>query len=239
MKLRLSLIAVTVAVLIAGAPWAQAATVHGTFTGTFVVGSQGNAIDTIGVFGTPGLDLTGKPLSGTFTYDTTNLVNTVTGVPGEADWQAANAGWFTYTANGNTITIPSNSNFSMYLATSPAVTNDILGYQVAGDTPSNPVYGNNYLYSYTILEYVSTTPFLNGLGPVQYFTLGPGSVGSGADEFQSWVYNPNTGGYDVTYETLQFDVNMPASITPEPSTLLQLGTGLAGMAGLYLRRRRS
>jgi len=239
MKLRLSVIAVTAAVLIAVAPWAQATTVHGTFSGTFVVGSNGNAIDTIGVFGTPGADLTGTSIAGSFNYDTTNLVNTVSGVPGEADWQAANAGWFTQTANGNTTTIPSNANFSMYIAAPPAVADDIVAYQVAGSTPSNPPVGSNFLYSYTILEYVSQTPFLNGLGPVQYFTLGPGSAVSGADEFQSWVYNPNTGGYNITVETLQFEVNLPTGIAPEPSTLLQLGTGLAGMAGLYFRRRHS
>src|SRR5580692_4538028 len=94
-------VAAYVAVLLVGAAASGRADVYvnGTFTGTFYNNGINPPIDTLGIFSSPGTDLTGQAITGSFTYDASTLPLSGAGT-GYTEYQAPNDGSVTETING-------------------------------------------------------------------------------------------------------------------------------------------
>jgi hypothetical protein len=233
-------LAASVAVLLVGAAVSSRADVfvNGTFTGTFYANSGGTPIDTLGIFSSPGTDLTGQTITGSFTYDASTLPSIGSG-PGYTDYQTPNNGSVTQTVNGVTVNLGTSVYMSLVLEEPPASGANIFDLETANYVPANPGPGQNFVYQYVRVEAVGL-PFLNGLGNVQQFSVtAPDEVG-GVDLFESYTYNAATGSYNpYVVEELPFTSNLNVTATtPEPAMLPALCACFAGLGIISVRRRK-
>lgn len=231
-------LAASVAVLLLGAVSSQADVfVNGTFTGTFYNNGVNAPIDTFGIFGSPGADLTGQTITGSFTYDASSLP-LIGSSPGYTDYQSANNGSITETVNGVTVNLGTSNYMSLVLEEPPTVTaGNVFDLETSNYVPANPAPGQNYVYQYARLEYVGT-PFLNGLGNVQQFSA-PAGTASSVDLFENWTYNNTTGGYTEVTEELPFINSLSVTnTTPEPVMLPALSVCFAVVGILCVRRHK-
>jgi hypothetical protein len=232
-------LAASMAVLLLGTAVSSRADVfvNGTFTGTFYNNGINSPIDTFGIFGSPGADLTGQTITGSFTYDASTLP-LVLSAPGYAGYQAPNNGSITETVNGVTVVLGTSDYMSLALEEPPTVTaGNVFDLETANYVPANAVPGQNFLYQYARVEYVGA-PFLNGLGNVQQFSA-PALTAGGVDLFEEFTYNPTTGGYSSASEELPFISNLSVTATtPEPAMLPALCICSAGLGIVYVRRRK-
>jgi hypothetical protein len=214
--------------------------VNGTFAGTFYNNGVNPPIDTLGIFSSPGTDLTGQTINGSFTYDASTLPLTGSSL-GSTQYQAANNGSVTETVNGVPVNFGTSAYMSLILAQPPAyLTDDLFDLETANYTPANAVSGQNFVYQYVRIEALGPG-FLNGLGNVQQFSVANPSVEvGGVDIIESFTYNANTGTYNpYVVDELPFVSDLTVTATPEPAMLPFLGVGFAGLGILCVRRRRS
>jgi len=231
-----------VAFLVLGAVSSRADVyVNGTFTGTFYTGSDGSGgtvspIDTFGIFGSPGADLTGQTITGSFTYDASTLPLIASG-PGYTDYQSANNGSITETVNGVTVNLGTSAYMSLVLEGPPYTSGaDVFDLETANYVPANPAPGQNFVYQYARLEYAGT-PFLNGFGNVQEFSA-PAPGAGGVDLFENFTTDPSTGAQSYVTEELPFVSSLDVTATtPEPAMLPALCVCFAGL-GIFCAHRR-
>jgi hypothetical protein len=237
-------LAASVAVLLVGAAVSSRADifVNGTFTGTFYNNSSSGGtapIDTLGIFSSPGTDLTGQTITGSFTYDASTLP-LIGSSPGYTDYQAPNNGSVTQTVNGVTVNLGTSVYMSLVLEEPPTTSGaHIFDLETADYSPANPAPGQNFVYQYVRVE-AAGLPFLNGLGNVQQFSVAaPDGVG-GVDIFESYTFNAATGSYNpYVVEELPFTSNLSVTATtPEPAMLPALCACFAGLGIFCVRRRK-
>lgn len=236
MKTRFALpIAALAALTIGGS--ASAALITGTFTGTV---QAGYGVDTLGIFAAPGTDLAGQTVTGSFAYDTAGFVNTAPGIPGFANYQAANAGAITETIDGTTLVVGSSNYFALVFETQPYGLNDVYEISASDALPANALPGDDLEYNYTIMAWGSSIPFLHGIDPNQSISVVGGAAGSAIEIEHYSNYNP-TSGYTISSELIGFNVNVAAAApsTPEPGTVWLGIFGIAAAAApRFLRRAR-
>jgi phospholipase/lecithinase/hemolysin len=92
--------------------------------------------------------------------------------------------------------------------------------------------GATYVDTFNLMHQIESNPAAYGLTDVTDPCLNGASVCSNPNQYLFWDgFHPTTAADSILAE--QFD----EAATPEPSSILLLGTGIAGLAGLLRRRR--
>ena len=113
-------------------------------------------------------------------------------------------------------------------------------YTLSGDSVTAVVntvvedYVNLFRNAGQITLYFTSTADANGFFGLCLTYAACASTAGSADPFTLQIYSAPQTGSDVRAGS----GNLPAAVTPEPSTLVLLGTGVLGLAGVAVRSRR-
>ncbi len=203
---------------------AQATMVDGSFSGTLSDGTDGT-----GVFGfTPGTDLTGDTVTGTFVYNTNLFTSAPSGSTDNYIGTGPGALTVTLTINGVSHTFTDSANSSLYLDSSGTseVTYQSDASSVSGSTTVNDTFLLDVFDPFTPL--VASTSLDQSFSTSNpYSSTGSFTINDGDPTLQA------TG--DFTLGTLS-----QAPLTtgvPEPASVTLLLAGVAGISAGRARRR--
>ena len=203
------------------APAAAHATVmEGDFSGT--INSPSGGSDVTGVFGdSPGTDLSGDPVTGTFTYNTALLSQVVSGGTNTATGTGLGALTVTLTINGVNYTFTDNTSASIYLDTNVSEATIQNANTTGGSNDSFYLDASDLFTPFiTSTDLTATWTTTNPFSSNGVFTIDdPGAQASGSFTL---------GTFEVTGQA--------PSATPEPASMALLGVGLAGIAAIRRRR---
>jgi hypothetical protein len=207
------ILAAVVGVALFGPMTAQATIVDGSFSGTLSSGT-----DTTGVFGTPGADLTNDAITGTFSYDTSLLSQSVVGSQNTATGTSLGALTVTITIGSFSHTFTDNTSSSVFLDDSSASEVTLMNANSGGGMSENFFLDASDLITPFILSTDLTAPFstndpFSSSGTFFINDTGPSVVAGGA----------------FTLGTLTVQA------VPEPTGLAVL---MVGIGGIMARRTR-
>jgi hypothetical protein len=220
------IIAAIIGALCLGPMAAHATTMNGTFSGTLTEGT-----DYTGVFGPAGSDLTNDAITGTFTYNTNLLSQSISGGQNTATGTGLGALTATISIGGITYTFTDPTSSSVFVDDGSVSGQSELTLQ----STNNPNAGVNESFYLDISDpfapFVASTDLTQSISATDPF--------SQIADFSIQDTGPNaaSGGFTVTSLTTS---QAPAtSPIPEPASLMVLALGIGGIAGVRTRRQRA
>jgi hypothetical protein len=115
------------------------------------------------------------------------------------------------------VTYPSTNLFGVFTFTSPFNAFSSANVTGSGGSPQEP-----FTFSGELLDYLTGS---DGIGSPIFYAQLSGSGVAHADF-------SNVGGGQFSADDIRYQFSAPASVTPEPASLLLLASGLAGLVGL-------
>ena len=196
---------------------AKADVITGSFTGV-----MSNGLDTTGVFGTPGADLTNDTITGTFQYDTSLLSQSISDGQNTATGTGLGALTVTVTIDGFSYTFTDPTSSSIFLDDGTTSGESELTLQ-----STNNAGGLDDSFYLDVSDPI--TPFvLGGTSLTQSLNISNPFSSIGSSTIQDPGANAG-GGFSITSLTSQE--------VPEPASIAVLAVGLLGMAGVRRRWR--
>jgi hypothetical protein len=206
--------------LLLASPAAHATVMEGDFSGT--INSPGGGSDVTGVFGeAAGTDLSGDPVTGTFTYNTALLSQSISGGVNNATGTGLGALTVTLTINGVNYTFTDNSSASILLDTNASEATIQNANTTGGSNDSFSLDASDLFNPFiTSTDLTATWSTTNPFSSTGSFAIDD----AGAEASGSFTL----GTFEVTGQVA----------APEPASMALLGVGLAGIAGCRGRRGR-